>query len=113
MTIFLYIDTHLSKFISSIACIAYIYIYTLEQDLTLYYLFAFCYYCHFTVTATLDNLETKLTIPDDNDSVSINTTSESKKIESSTDSTNGGKIEFVGQNGAYTYLYIYIFAIGA
>lgn len=48
-------------------------------------------------TATLDNLETKLTAPDDNDSVSIHTI-ESKKSEPCADSTNG-KIEFVGQNG--------------
>lgn len=62
-------------------------------------------------TATLDNLETKLTIPDDNDSVSIRiNASESKKTESSGDSTANGKIEFVGQNGA---VLIYIFAIGA
>ncbi|XP_055311092.1 uncharacterized protein LOC129573927 [Sitodiplosis mosellana] len=50
--------------------------------------------------ATLDNLETKLSIQDDNDSISIDTISENVDIksESSTNSTDG-KIKFIGQNG--------------
>lgn len=56
-------------------------------------------------TATLDNLETKLSIQDDNDSISIDTISENVDIksESSTNSTDG-KIKFIGQNGIYDYV---------
>lgn len=51
-------------------------------------------------TATLDNLETRLSIQSDNDSLSIDTISENVDIksESSTNSSDS-KIKFVGQNG--------------
>lgn len=58
----------------------------------------------FDFLATLDNLETKLSIQDDNDSVSTDTISENVDIksESSTNSVDG-KTTFVGQNGMVLY----------
>lgn len=57
---------------------------------------------YFAYTATLDNLETKLTIPDDNDSVSIDTISESIDIKSESSANSvDGKIKFIGQNGMF------------
>lgn len=51
-------------------------------------------------TATLDNLETKLTNPDDNDSGSIETISESIDIKSESSANSvDGQIKFIGQNG--------------
>lgn len=56
----------------------------------------------FRFTATLDNLETKLSIQDDNDSISIDTISESIDIKSESSANSvDGKIRFIGQNGTF------------
>lgn len=59
----------------------------------------------FHFAATLDNLETKLSIQDDNDSISIDTISESIDIKSESSANSvDGKIRFIGQNGTFFLL---------
>lgn len=54
----------------------------------------------FYVTATLDNLETRLSIQDDNDSLSIDTVSENVDIKSESSAhLIDGQIKFIGHNG--------------
>lgn len=52
--------------------------------------------------ATLDNLESRLSIQDDNDSLSIDTVSENVDIKSeSSANLIDGQIKFIGQNGKF------------